>query len=493
MKKKDNIFLPYEKLVRKKRKAWIEKEEHHEGQRRPSLKNLERSLNYVKWRHDNKVTLEEYEKLYEMREKGRDDEEEDLLYHVQLIELLTKCCVGFNHVPEMIAQALVPLSDCFAIFKDPDADPFVKAAYTRFINEAWLYTERLINLHLDPNMWSLIELFIREFTAYNMAYRSKLKVVGDPFLDDYIFDGALILVKQFYHFIGEHIQDIRKLEIEFASWSKISLDMYTILVEMMETFQEEDRKLKSIAEAFNQVFECKLELPPPSDKIQKLLAQSKEKLGTLTSATIKKLQTKLVEEQRLFECLREYNDELAHITADDDHSSALGLLIKKQVPLKQLEFQHLLQLYTRHLLKEVEQSTEEQEQKTKKKKNSGIKYTQKLIAQLRTPKHIDHKFERLRLDILDLLIAMMDIEDDGTKETREKREKIQDIIGSIRVYKEKGIKTSGSTLLMEAIDLLESKDVKLLSKVLKLCCALFAGGNHHQQVRIFFFFLLILI
>lgn len=59
----------------------------------------------------------------------------ELLYHITLIDLMSRCCAGFNHLPEVMCQSLVPVSVCLDVIKDPQAGLMLKGAYLRFVSE----------------------------------------------------------------------------------------------------------------------------------------------------------------------------------------------------------------------------------------------------------------------------------------------------------------------------------------------------------------------
>jgi hypothetical protein len=104
------------------------------------------------------------QKYDDMEESSNPEKErnEDLFYHVALIDLLTSCCKDFNHGPEAMAQNLIPFQECYEIIRHPETDVLVKSAYCRFTAEVWMYTERATELRESDEAWDLLQHLVEE-------------------------------------------------------------------------------------------------------------------------------------------------------------------------------------------------------------------------------------------------------------------------------------------------------------------------------------------
>lgn len=102
-----------------------------------------------------KLTLEMLEEAEKNR--VRNDRAEDLLYHVGLVELLARCSLGKQHMPEALSQSIISPEDCYNVIMNPHADIMVKAAYTRFMAEVWLYTARTTELWSEVSWLQIFE------------------------------------------------------------------------------------------------------------------------------------------------------------------------------------------------------------------------------------------------------------------------------------------------------------------------------------------------
>jgi hypothetical protein len=115
------------------------------------MSRVKSSLKILGVTPNNKLDLN----TLEVMEKRRDKDEEgilpciipahplpELLYHISLIDLLSRCCLGFNHIPELMCQSILPLDDILDVLINPDNDPLVRAAYCRALNEVSEISEK---------------------------------------------------------------------------------------------------------------------------------------------------------------------------------------------------------------------------------------------------------------------------------------------------------------------------------------------------------------
>ena len=78
------------------------------------------------------------EDVLDNRDSVPDDE---LLYHLELIELLGYCTEGMNAHTELKCQSIMTVDDVVKVIVHPDTPPQVKQSYTYFLIHCYLETE----------------------------------------------------------------------------------------------------------------------------------------------------------------------------------------------------------------------------------------------------------------------------------------------------------------------------------------------------------------
>lgn len=439
--KKDKILFFWHQLNRKKRKMLLDAEKSknpRELSRKLSLKDLERTQS--RFFQANRITLEDFEKME--KERIRDDDEEDLMYHVQMIELLARCCMGYNHVPEVLCQNLVPISVIWEILHDKNNDPFVKLAYCKLMNECWFFTERQIDLTKDDNMWKLLQVFYDELKQYF----EKRQLIFDSYHHGYVFDGILLIIKTFFS------NQFNPTELK-SEQKNLCQDIFDLLCNMLPVYKEDILRLPLLAVVVEKLRESGLIDAKKLEEFAEILEKARTKMGTMTRDSIKAMKAEHLKEQRTLNDFRLFIRKVANIP---DSRSRQG------VPLRITEFERIVRLFSDNL-------------------TIHPQYTQRLIAQLKQSKQ---NSKDLQLDCIDMLRNMIDLPfkftDSFTEEERREaaaeREKIQNILCDLNA-------------LEAALDLLESSDSLIVHRILLLCTSLFAGGNKKFQARMMKIFL----
>jgi hypothetical protein len=91
----------------------------------------------------------------------------ELVYHLKLLDLFVLSCKGKVYEAEMKCQTLFSLDDILFQITDRANWPRIKAAFIALLEEAYLVTERsLKNIVQAPQIWELMEVFIRDFGAH---------------------------------------------------------------------------------------------------------------------------------------------------------------------------------------------------------------------------------------------------------------------------------------------------------------------------------------
>ena len=65
-----------------------------------------------------------------------------LVYHMELVGLLSQCCTGKNAQGEMLVRELLPLSDLVQQCLLPELTPALRANYMLLLDEAYLDTDK---------------------------------------------------------------------------------------------------------------------------------------------------------------------------------------------------------------------------------------------------------------------------------------------------------------------------------------------------------------
>lgn len=94
-------------------------------------------------------------------ERERTEESSGLLYHIELVHLLSSCTEGKNVYTEIKCHSLLPLDDIVRIVTHPDCVPEIKAAYIYFLNHCYVDTEvEMKEIYSSGHIWSLFEDFM---------------------------------------------------------------------------------------------------------------------------------------------------------------------------------------------------------------------------------------------------------------------------------------------------------------------------------------------
>eukprot|EP00055_Hartaetosiga_balthica_P018162 m.129598 g.129598 ORF g.129598 m.129598 type:complete len:2620 (+) comp9461_c1_seq6:133-7992(+) len=115
------------------------------------------------------------ESMFADREKYLESE---LLYHMELVELLTNCTEGANVHTEMRLQSILTLDDIVKVIEHPDTPPEVKEVYVGFLIHCYLDTEvEVKELHFSPDMWKLLDAFSDDLelfcsSDYDLSFRA---------------------------------------------------------------------------------------------------------------------------------------------------------------------------------------------------------------------------------------------------------------------------------------------------------------------------------
>eukprot|EP00047_Mylnosiga_fluctuans_P022501 m.120906 g.120906 ORF g.120906 m.120906 type:complete len:2802 (-) comp9285_c2_seq2:1154-9559(-) len=94
----------------------------------------------------------------------------DLLYHVQLVELLAVCCDGKNMHAEMKCQTFLGLEDVTAALCIPGAPMILKQAYLKFLIHCTLDTEvEVRDSNALPLLWRVLAVLANDMHCYAVA------------------------------------------------------------------------------------------------------------------------------------------------------------------------------------------------------------------------------------------------------------------------------------------------------------------------------------
>eukprot|EP00056_Hartaetosiga_gracilis_P007617 m.110530 g.110530 ORF g.110530 m.110530 type:complete len:2634 (+) comp12749_c0_seq1:91-7992(+) len=114
------------------------------------------------------------ENMYSERHQYTDNE---LLYHLELVELMTYCTEGANVHTEMKLQSMLTLDEIVKVIAHPETSPEVKEVYVGFLIHCYLDTEvEVKELHFSPDMWKLLGAFSDDMDMfaseeYDLSYR----------------------------------------------------------------------------------------------------------------------------------------------------------------------------------------------------------------------------------------------------------------------------------------------------------------------------------
>eukprot|EP00299_Pterocystis_sp_00344_P020311 c9964_g1_i1.p1 GENE.c9964_g1_i1~~c9964_g1_i1.p1 ORF type:complete len:1731 (-),score=431.55 c9964_g1_i1:75-5267(-) len=139
---------------------------------RPLKRNQDLILKLMLEKEDKVMVLYNDREGRQLRRKLINDqdhiknEEGALNYHLVLLQLLGDIVSGHNHLAELKCQALLPIDLCRDHINERDLPPFVKWRWLAFVREAYLETERVLDLaSLGNALWDIVENIAATFVA----------------------------------------------------------------------------------------------------------------------------------------------------------------------------------------------------------------------------------------------------------------------------------------------------------------------------------------
>ncbi|EGD76540.1 type I inositol triphosphate receptor [Salpingoeca rosetta] len=135
--------------------------------------------------------------LLDNRDAAPDDE---LVYHLELIELLGFCTEGLNMHTEIKSQSLLPIDDVVKVVVHPDTPPQVKNSYTQFLIHCYLETEAEVKeLHFSADMWRLLNAFAEDVENFcSPDYDLSMKA-----FNDYIMETLTNAVRMYFRILSD--------------------------------------------------------------------------------------------------------------------------------------------------------------------------------------------------------------------------------------------------------------------------------------------------
>jgi len=403
-----------------------------------------------------KMDLETFEQIEKETELNQDEDLEDLLYHIELIDLLTKCCLGYNHIPELMCQSLFPLKDCCEAILDPLTDSIMKSAYCKFIREVWLLTESKSNIFSDPLLWNVIDYLKKELLNYG---RQRLR---DSTLENFVGEGISPLLQTFF---SQHFFTSSELSKERII---ICNELVSGLVPILKKFHDQPKQLLWLSSILEALKSSGIPVSLEGINLESLIQDAQQRIGTLTSESVRNLKSEAMEEAKRIASLVEFIQERAN-------RSVHGESVRKR------EFLFLVEMFKKLLLESSSNL------KTTHLKGT-LRCVERLLTLLRIPetKEIEVK---VKVVCLKILTAMTDTElvHKHSEDVARKEEDIETVAADKRRRQEHlemiQEKLMELHVLEVAMSLLRSSSKKVVSNALKLCAGIFVGGNRFVQER----------
>jgi hypothetical protein len=234
-----------------------------------------------------KWTLEAKDAFEKKIEKeGRDDDEEDLLYHMYIMELLSRATFGLNHQSEILCQELVPAQVCFDVLNLPVldvADPKLKAVYASFFGESWFNTQRPTNLANDERSWQLLQLIMAELRKFKEVEAAlQRRIPRDRSVEEMVRAYLMLIQFMFGTKAAPEISEQRTKVVH--QLLGLVRDMQTALANNTKRLRNIKSILVNIRDWYKQtsvVTEC-----------QKMIADMDNKFGSINKNTVNKMGTK---------------------------------------------------------------------------------------------------------------------------------------------------------------------------------------------------------
>ncbi|XP_071082812.1 inositol 1,4,5-trisphosphate-gated calcium channel ITPR1-like isoform X3 [Haliotis cracherodii] len=146
--------------------------------------------------YNDRASFEELIRLMQS-ERDRADENSQLMYHINLVQLLALCTEGKNVYTEIKCHSLLPLDDIVRVVTQPDCIPEVKTAYINFLNHCYVDTEvEMKEVYNSKHMWTLFENFLIDMGIVCNATTDRKH--ADTVLENYVCLTIMSIITMFF-------------------------------------------------------------------------------------------------------------------------------------------------------------------------------------------------------------------------------------------------------------------------------------------------------
>lgn len=116
--------------------------------------------------YNEKQAFQNFVEMMRTAHKHENSETSPLLYHINLVRLLSYCTEGKNVYTEIKCHSLLPLDDIVRVVTHPDCTVDVKQVYLTFLVHCYIDTEvEMKDIYGSQHIWSLFDNFITDITT----------------------------------------------------------------------------------------------------------------------------------------------------------------------------------------------------------------------------------------------------------------------------------------------------------------------------------------
>ncbi|KAL5013970.1 hypothetical protein ScPMuIL_008240, partial [Solemya velum] len=141
-----------------------------------------------------------FEKLLDLMQSEREryDQTSQLIYHINLVQLLALCTEGKNVYTEIKCHSLLPLDDIVRVVTHEICIPEVKTAYINFLNHCYIDTEvEMKEIYTGNHMWTLFENFLVDMGVVCNATHDRHH--ADTTLENYVTVTVMNVIATFFN------------------------------------------------------------------------------------------------------------------------------------------------------------------------------------------------------------------------------------------------------------------------------------------------------
>eukprot|EP01135_Chromosphaera_perkinsii_P006243 Nk52_evm4s470 gene=Nk52_evmTU4s470 len=235
-----------------------------------TLNNCEEAIRL----YTDPASYEERKKLISSFEETNDNE---LYYHVKLVELLSTCAKGKVYGAEIICQSLLTLEDIAKVVCDKNMPRRVKRAFVSFFLEVYMDCEiNAKSVQKSPHVWKIMSFFSDEFDKL-FARAAKETLIDDETGKKILIEFVLPSLRYFYN-IYANSANLSSSSVD------VSVSLLRSLLEIKDIFSGPLKELVASADfAFCDIVTC-LKKHGVVDIPKEILNEYGKIIGTLSQS-----------------------------------------------------------------------------------------------------------------------------------------------------------------------------------------------------------------